>query len=110
MVIFKEIYNNPLIKNKNGTRSYDFSSDNYNAGICGSGHTLTSNFTQGDPTYDGARANIGYPWMMPTKTQCGELTDKTKSIWATICGINGYILYKRMIQQSPFSFRLQVTI
>ena len=56
--------------------------DNYNRGRCGVGYTLTGDFTQGDPTYDAARANMGEPWMVPTKDQCQELIDNTTSIWA----------------------------
>ena len=92
MVIFKEIYNNPLIKNKNGTVSYSFSEDNYNAGKCGQGHTLTGDIHQGDPLYDAAIANMGEPWMMSTRTQCDELinTNYTMREWTTVDGINGY--------------------
>ena len=71
-------------KNKNGTGSYSFSQDNYNAGLCGKGHLLRKDITQGDPTYDGARANMGEPWMMPTYNQGKELIDNTIYEWATV--------------------------
>ena len=44
---------------------------------------------QGDPKYDAARANMGYPYMMPTKTQCEELINNTTYKWTTVNGVNG---------------------
>ena len=79
-----------LQKNKNGTESYSFSSDNYNAGVCGSGHNLSTDIHQGDPTYDAARANMGgTPWVMFNKDQGQELIDNTTKEWITINNING---------------------
>ena len=60
-------------KNKNGNGSYAFTQSNYNAGLCGSGHTLNKDIPQGDPTYDAARRNMGEPWMMFTYNQGQEL-------------------------------------
>ena len=82
-------YKNPLSQNKNGTGSYSFSSDNYNNGVCGQGHNLTGDIPQGNAIYDAARANIGYPWVMPTKNQCKELLDNTNHIWTSINGVTG---------------------
>ena len=76
-------------KNKNGTGSYSFSKDNYNAGVCGSGHNLTSDIPQGNATYDAARANMGSPWKMFTQEQANELVSGTNYIWTTINGVNG---------------------
>ena len=77
-------------QNKNGTSDgYAFSQANYNAGICGSGHTLTGDIPQGNPTYDAARANMGSPRTMPTRDQYQELIDNTTSTWTTINGVNG---------------------
>ena len=95
---FQNSYKNQLIKNKNGSGSYDFSQDNYNAGLCGSGYTLKKNkrdIPQGDPTYDSARANMGEPWMMFTKDQVYELTRNTYHGWTTINGINGYKFFNK---------------
>lgn len=78
-----------LDKNKNGSGSYSFSYDNYKAGKCGQGHTLTGDIPQGDPAYDSARANMDYPWMMFTNDQGQELIDNTTSEWVTINGIKG---------------------
>ena len=76
-------------QNKNGYGSYSFSEDNYNAGLCGSGHNLTGDIPQGNATYDAATANMGSPWKIPTKEQCQELIDGTNSTWTTINGVNG---------------------
>ena len=76
-------------KNKNGNGSYSFSSDNYNAGKCGLGHTLSGDIPQGNATYDAARKNMGEPWMMFTKDQGQELIDNTTSEWTTVNGVNG---------------------
>ena len=74
----------------NGTSDgYSFTSANYQAGVCGSGHSLNGNIPQGDVNYDAATANMGYPWRMPTKAQCVELKDNTTSEWTTINGVNG---------------------
>ena len=81
-------------KNKNGSGSYSFSQSNYNAGKCGQGHNLKGDIPQGNATYDAARANMGEPWMMPTKDQYQELIDNTTSEWTSINrGI--YIIYGR---------------
>ena len=76
-------------KNKNGSGSYSFSQANYNAGKCGSGHKLTGYFIPGNATYDAARANMGYPWKMPTQEQGQELIDGTTSTYITLNGVNG---------------------
>ena len=77
-------------QNKNGSGSYSFSEDNYNAGVCGSGHTLRDgDIPQGNATYDAARANMGSPWKMFTQAQGQELIDGTNSTWTTINGVNG---------------------
>ena len=76
-------------KNKNGILSYQFSVDNYNAGVCGSGHTLTGDIQQGNSTFDSARANMGEPWVIFTKDQVEELIYGTTSEWITINKING---------------------
>ena len=78
-------------QNKNGTESYSFSKDNYNAGKCGSGHNLSGDLPQGDSTYDAATANMGSRWKMPTKDQWQELIDGTNSEWVTLNGVNGRI-------------------
>ena len=82
-------------KNKNGVGSYSFSRDNYNAGLCGSGHTLKGDIPQGNVAYDAATANMGSPWKMPTKEQCQELIDNTTSTWTTINGVNGRAFYNK---------------
>ena len=77
--------------NKNGTSDgYSFDQANYNAGVCGSGHTLTNDITPGDVRYDGAAANMGSPWRMPTKVQCQELINNTTPQWTSMNGVNGY--------------------
>ena len=77
------------ISNINYKSSYSFSESNYNAGKCGSGHTLSGDIPQGNATYDAARKNMGEPWMMFTKDQGQELIDHTTSTWTTINGVNG---------------------
>ena len=76
-------------QNKNGNGSYSFSENNYKAGICGKGHTLTGDIPQGNATYDAARANMGSPWKMFTQAQGQELINGTNSTWTTINGVNG---------------------
>ena len=76
-------------KNKNGSGSYSFSGENYNAGVCGSGHNRSSDIPQGNATYDAATANMGSPWKMFTKTQGQELIDHTTSTWTSINEVNG---------------------
>ena len=76
-------------KNKNGSGSYPFTEENYEAGLCGSGHNLTGDIPQGNATYDAARANMGSPWKMFTKTQGEELINGTNSEWTSINGMNG---------------------
>ena len=76
-------------KNKNGSGSYSFSRDNYNAGVCGSGHNLSEDIPQGNATYDAARANMGSSWKMPNRAQCKKLIDGTNHTWTTINGVNG---------------------
>ena len=77
------------ISNINYKSSYSFSESNYNAGKCGSGHTLSGDIPQGNATYDAARKNMGEPWMMFTKDQGQELIDNTTSEWTSINGVNG---------------------
>ena len=76
-------------QNKNGSGSYSFSENNYKAGICGKGHTLTGNIPQGNATYDAARANLDAPYKMPTNAQGKELVDGTTSEWTSINSVNG---------------------
>ena len=76
-------------QNKNGRGSYFFSQANYNAGLCGSDHTLTGNIPQGDTTYDAATANMGATWKMPTYNHADELINGTNSTWITLNGKNG---------------------
>lgn len=76
-------------QNKNGSGSYEFSQANYFNGTCGSGHNLNKDFSQGDAIHDAARANMGSPWKMPTKTQCVQLISYTNYIWTTVNGVNG---------------------
>ena len=93
MVIFKYPYKIHIIgQNKNGYGPYSFSEDNYNAGYCGSGYTLTGDIPKGNPTYDSATANMGEPWVMFTKDQGYELIniDNTTSEWISINEVNGY--------------------
>lgn len=84
---------NPIGQNKNGSGSYVFSDANYNLGYSGHGHNLLydlkSDIPQGNTVYDAARANVGSPWMMPTKDQLQELIDNTTSVWTNIDGRNG---------------------
>ena len=77
-------------KNKNGTGSYSFSSDNYMDGKCGSGHTLTRNIStsQGN-TYDGARKNMGEPWKILTDSNGYELINNATHKWTSMGMING---------------------
>ena len=77
-------------KNKNGTGSYSFSQANYKAGVCGSGHNLTTgDVPQGNATYDAATANMSSLHKMPTKDQYQELIAGTNYTWTTINGVNG---------------------
>ena len=89
IVLFYNSYKNQTGQNKNGSGSYVFSSDNYNAGKCGSGHNLSGDIPQGNATYDSARANMREPWMMLTKDQGQELIGNTTSTWNSINGVNG---------------------
>lgn len=41
------------------------------------GSTLTSDIIPGAAAYDAARANLGTPWMMPTRVQMQELIENT---------------------------------
>ena len=76
-------------QNKNGSGSYSFSESNYNAGLCGKGHTLSSDIPQGSSAYDAARRNMGEPWMMFTYVQGRELINNTIHEWTSINGVNG---------------------
>ena len=87
-------------KNKNGNGSYAFTQSNYNAGLCGSGHTLTGSIPQGNSTYDAARANMREPWMMFTKKQGQELIDNTIYEWTSINEVNGYKLTSKINQSN----------
>ena len=76
-------------QNKNGTGSYSFTQADYNAGKCGQGYTLTGDISQGNATYDAARANMGSPWKMFTQDQGHELINNTNSTWVTLNGVYG---------------------
>lgn len=68
---------------------YNFNSDNYNNGVSGSGHTLTADFTSGNSSYDGARANEGSPWRVPTKLEAYNMFRNTDHEWTTVNGVPG---------------------
>lgn len=40
---------------------------------------------------DAARANLGYPWRMPTDAEFQELYDNCTYIWTAINGVNGIL-------------------
>ena len=69
--------------------SYSFSYENYKAGLCGKGYTLTDDIPQGNATYDAARKNMGEPLMMFTNEQGQELIDNTTYEWTSLNEING---------------------
>ena len=76
-------------RNKNGSGSYVFDNDNYQAGYSGSGHNLSGDIKQGDTRYDAAAVNMGAPWKMFTSDQGWELINGTNHTWTSINKVNG---------------------
>lgn len=83
---------------------YSFDQTNYNNGVSGSGHNLSTSFTSGDATYDAARAKLGNTWRIPTieewqwlKSNCywNKTTLGGVSVWS-ITGSNGAQIFLPM--------------
>ena len=96
-------YRSTIEFKKRTIRSYSFSQANYNGGVCGSCHILTSNIHQGDATYDAARANMGSSCKMPTNDRAMELEDANYT-WTTINGVNGRSSHLRLILLNIYFF------
>jgi hypothetical protein len=64
---------------------YDFSKNNYNSGVSGSGRNLKADFSSGDAIYDAARAKLGGLWRIPTMAECNWLLNSSNCTnkWVT---------------------------
>lgn len=64
---------------------YNFSQDTYDAT---EGAAITTNLSL---SQDGARANLGTPWRMPTVAEFQELYDNCTHVWTTRNGVYGLL-------------------
>lgn len=79
---------------------YDFGWTNYNNGVSGRGYSAPSGYTSGNVDYDCARAQLGYPWRVPTYydyveliNNCTFVDGKTNNSLLTVIGPNGNKIY-----------------
>ena len=75
---------------------YDFSQTTYDATPAAA---ITANLSL---SQDMARANLGQPWRLPTKTEFQELYDNCTCVWTTLNGVAGRLFTSNVNGNSIF--------